>query len=61
MKTITDRNGPCDYRISKKCDGTLRGRYGTIHKVYEKPEDVIKEQPKHKYACIECEMLFDED
>lgn len=46
----------CDYRIHEKCDGTLRGRKGTPHKVWS------KDKGWHvKYACIECEMCFDED
>ena len=52
------RNNKCDYHIGDKCDGTLRGKGGTPHKVYSDPKLEIEEI---NYACIYCEMCFDED
>lgn len=50
----------CDYKIADNCDGTLQGKSGTKHVVYDKPSD-YPDKPKYKYACILCEMCFDED
>ena len=60
MQRIIDKQEVCDYKISEKCDGTLKGRNGTIHKGYLKPSD-YPDKPNIQRACIDCEMCFDED
>lgn len=57
MNRIIDRQEVCDYEISDKCDGTLKGRSGTKHVVYKTPS---LKNPIIQYACIDCEMCFDE-
>lgn len=58
-------NNRCDYKMSPNCDGTLKGRNGTPHKVILGPKngwpDLENPKEETKYACIDCEMMFDED
>ena len=61
MKQVIDRKIQCDYQVSPKCDGTLKGRKGTIHKVYTTPRNTTKAIYVQKYACIDCEMCFDSE
>ena len=51
---------PCDYKISDNCLTTLKPTEGTKHVVYAKPSD-YPDKPQVNWACINCEMEFDND
>lgn len=51
---------PCDYQVHEKCRQTLQPHEGTPHYGFIDPK-TMQVTEEVKWACIECEMCFDED
>jgi hypothetical protein len=50
---------PCDYKIHDRCHQTLQPHEGTPHYGFVNNDGSLSDQVK--WACIKCEMCFDED
>jgi len=58
LRIIRRLFGKCSYCGNLLRKGGGKG-YGTLHTVYESPSPTSKEIKK--YACMKCEMMFDDD